>query len=160
MRHVDTGALDQVFFRKLYLGRARIVVCDVYLNQICDDLSASLTSDSVRVNFKAILLDIAVDYAVPPGLLTNELVINALKQCEGSNVAIKVVLTRDEEGYTLTVSDRGVGMPATFVDDMGTGLGMQVVNLRIRQIGAEIDMPKAGQPAHFRVRIPNAIIAA
>ena len=130
------------------------------MNQICDGLGASLASDSVRVNFEAILLDIAVDHAAPLGLLTNEQVTNACKHCEGSNVAVKVVLTRDEEGYTLTVSEDGVGMPATFVDDMDTGLGMQVVNLRIRQIGAEIDMPKAGQPAHFRVRIPHAIIAA
>ena len=137
-----------------------IVAFDAYLNQICDDLGASLASESGRILLEATPLEIAVDYAVPLGLVTNELVTNAFKHCEGSNVVIKVVLARDEESYTLTVSDDGIGMPATFVDGQGTGLGMQVVHLLVRQIGAEIDMPKAGQPAHFRVHIPNAIIAA
>ena len=100
----------------------------------------------------------AVDHAIPLGLVTNELVTNAFKHCQSDKVEISVTLARDDQGYALTVVDDGAGMPASFVAGTGDGLGMRVVRLLVRQIGGRIEQPGPGERARFKVFIPARIV--
>ena len=93
------------------------------------------------------------------GLVTNELVTNAFKHCNGDNVVIKVKLVSDPVSYTLTVEDDGVGMPTDFVTGKGDGLGMRVVRLLTGQVGGKITMPFPGEAARFKILLPHTIVA-
>lgn len=145
---------------RLYKGTTLgIVQFEEYLAEICDDLQASLGSEGVQVRFNTVPLQLAVDHAIPLGLVTNELVTNAFKHCNGDNVVITVKLASEPGGYSLTVADDGAGMPADFVTGKGNGLGMQVVKLLTGQIGGKIEMPSPGEVAHFKIFIPQSIVA-
>ena len=144
---------------RLYKGnRVGIIQFDEYLGQVCDDIQASLASDGMRVQLDTVALQLAVDHAVPLGLVTNELVTNAFKHCGGDDISISVSLAQAADGYLLTIEDDGAGMPASFVAGTGDGLGMKVVNLLTRQLGGHIDFPKPGQPACFKLSIPSHIV--
>lgn len=146
---------------RLYKGsQLGIVQFDDYLRQICTDLSASLARDGVVLQVKTVPVGLAVDHAVPLGLITNELVTNAFKHCKGDHITIRVELEHAADGYMLTVSDNGAGMPDDFVDGSGQGLGMQVVSLLAEQIGSRMVMPSAGEAALFKVPIPATVAAA
>jgi PAS domain S-box-containing protein len=56
-------------------------------------------------------VNLAVDQAVPCGLVLNELLVNSLKHAfpEGRSGRVRVVLASDAESVTLRVSDDGVG---------------------------------------------------
>ncbi len=144
---------------RLYKGKqVGILQFDEYLTQICNDLRASLASDGVKLELETVAVNIAVDHAVPLGLVINELVTNAFKHCNGEAVTIRVTMAPEAEGYVITVADDGAGMPEDFVKGTGEGLGMQVVDLLTRQIGGRIDVPGPGEPAIFRVFLPPKIV--
>ena len=144
---------------RLYKGKqVGLVAFDEYLADICSDLQSSLARENVRVRVHTVPLTIAVDHAIPLGLVTNELVTNAFKHCKGDKVEISVTLARDDQGYALTVADDGAGMPDGFVAGTGEGLGMRVVGLLVRQIGGRIEQPGSGERARFTVLIPARIV--
>ncbi|MDL2351428.1 MAG: histidine kinase dimerization/phosphoacceptor domain -containing protein [Pseudomonadota bacterium] len=146
---------------RLYQGaRVGIVQFDEYLGQICSDLRASLAREGVTLQLDTVPVQIAVDHAVPLGLITNELVTNAFKHCKGNDVTIRVSLAPAPDGFMLIVSDDGAGMPEDFVDGTGHGLGMKVVKRLADQVGGKIKMPATGEAAKFEVPIPSKIVVA
>jgi PAS domain S-box-containing protein len=143
---------------RLYRGKqVGLVEFDDYLREVCGDLQASLARDGVQLQIKTLPLRMAVDHAIPLGLVTNELVTNAFKHCKGDDITISVTLAQNAEGYELAIADDGAGMPQDFHTGTGKGLGMQVVSLLSRQIGGRLEVPQAGQAAHFRVLMPSQI---
>ena len=120
-------------------------------------MQGSLSRSGVRVQLDAFPVSLAVDHAVPLGLVVNELVTNAFKHRHGEDITTRVTLVADDSSHVLTVSDDGAGMPGDFVAATGKGLGMRVVELLVRQLGARIELPAAGEPAHFKIRIPSQI---
>jgi PAS domain S-box-containing protein len=143
---------------QLYKGtRVGIVQFDEYLGQICDDLRISLARDGVTIQVDTVPVRIAVDHAVPLGLITNELVTNAFKHCEGHEVTIRVKLTPARKGFLLSISDDGAGMPKGFVSGTGQGLGMKIVARLAEQVGGKMEMPAAGEAARFELAIPSEI---
>jgi PAS domain S-box-containing protein len=143
---------------RLYRGKqVGVVQFDDYLREVCGDLQASLARDGLRLELETVSLRMAVDHAIPLGLVINELVTNAFKHCQGEDISISVTLASNGEGYELVIADDGAGMPQDFRAGTGKGLGMQVVQLLSRQIGGQLEVPAPGQAAHFRVIIPSAI---
>ncbi len=97
-----------------------------YLRGLLDDMAGLLPDTGKR---RALELDIApfslaADDITPLGLITGELVTNALKHGSG---AIKVVVERTPGGLVVSVSDEGDGFPADFDPKASRGLGMRMV---------------------------------
>ena len=146
---------------RLYKGKQfGVVQFDEYLAQICNDLHASLACDGARLAYEAVPLQLAVDHAIPLGLITNELVTNAFKHSRGKDVTIRVTLAEDSGEYILSVKDNGDGMAANFATKPEAGLGMKVIGLLTRQIGAKMNFPAPGHPAEFKLLIPARLIVA
>lgn len=96
------------------------------------DLSLSSRSDTVRL---------AIDRAIPCGLIVNELVTNALKHAfpdhrEGSVLVDMRLL--DDNRVEVAVIDDGVGIPESVNLKALNSLGMQLVQVLSEQLHAEL----------------------
>jgi two-component sensor histidine kinase len=104
--------------------------------------SYSITRDRVRLVLDLEDEDMALDTAIPCGLMVNELMSNSLKHAfpGESEGEISIALHRlDGEKYSLSVSDNGIGLPRG-LDYRKTGtMGMQLVVVLAEQLGADLE---------------------
>jgi len=128
-----------------------------YVGELCEALAGSLlpagASDAVRVRVTPGELKIA--QAVSLGLIVAELVTNALKYAAPSSAApVEVSLDVGRSDLRLVVADHGPGLPSTFNLAGETGLGMQVVQLLVRQLQVRLDLERTGPGACFVITAP------
>jgi PAS domain S-box-containing protein len=88
-----------------------------YASQLCATLLDAYAVDrkSIRMEVSAVGVALALDKAIPCGLILNELVVNSLKHAfpGGRAGEIHVLLSKSEEGLaTLVVRDDGIGAEA------------------------------------------------
>jgi two-component sensor histidine kinase len=83
------------------------------MKRLCADLSSTLRSgESDAIAVVSDDVEFPTAQIVPLGLIVNELVTNSVKHGAGR---ITVSLIREAtEGYVLTVTDDGTGLPADF----------------------------------------------
>ncbi len=114
---------------------------------------------SIRVTVEAVGVQLAVDAAIPCGLIVNELVTNALKHAFPNARAglIRVSVILEPAGWlTLTVQDDGVGMPEKLDLRRSGSLGLELVNALVRQLHATIDVRRnAGTSFEIRFQAPT-----
>lgn len=114
-----------------------------YLKQLVEDIrltySSKTKSITVRVDGDEVFLN--VNQAVPFGILTNELVINAFKYAFTDQHSGEIVLDlqKKKSGEILFhISDNGVGLPETFSMNSNKSLGMTLVKSLSIQLDAEL----------------------
>jgi PAS domain S-box-containing protein len=91
----------------------------------------------VQLTFACEPVSISMDYAVPCGLIANELVGNALKHAFPGDRrgAITVALKRSADGSLLfSVADNGIGLPDTLDIRNTESFGLQLVMLLVDQV--------------------------
>jgi two-component sensor histidine kinase len=96
---------------------------------------------------------LGIDTAIPCGLILNELVSNALKHAfpNGQEGKIRVeICVGSEQQSTLTVSDNGVGLPESLDLHNTTSLGLQLVNILVRQLDGTMEIHGQGG-AEFKI---------
>jgi len=102
-----------------------------YLNDIAESLLANMVVDG-RVKLVSTIESIAIniDFAIPLGLVVNEIVTNSVKHAFPGNRFGTVYLNieKDQEGrILLTVGDNGIGLPEN-IDVYNSGsFGMQII---------------------------------
>lgn len=120
-----------------------------YLGALCGNLGHR--GDGIAIETQFDKAELTHERAVSLGLITNELVTNALKYAfpDGGKGTVRVEFTADPttgQGC-LTVADNGVGMGPM----RPGGSGLQLVDALARQIGANVDRPPAEQGSTFEV---------
>lgn len=112
-----------------------------YLAQLCESIGASMIFDHDQLSIATRIDNVTVssEESVSIGLVITELVINALKHAfpndRHGKVAVDYAVRPD--GWTLSVSDDGVGMPDDAKDATG-GLGTSIVQALAKQLDASI----------------------
>ncbi len=113
--------------RRLYEGGS-VIEADAaqYLRRLLDDMKGLLPSG---VDDQALALEmspfiLAADDITSLGLITGELVTNALKHGRGR---IRVEVRQQAGGLELSVADQGPGFPAGYDPMASRGLGMRIV---------------------------------
>jgi len=115
-----------------------------YLQKLTAMLFRTYESASRNIRLQIIAKDIFLPAAkaVPCGLMANELVTNALKhafpQNRSGNISIEVVPKGNQ--YRLTVQDNGVGLPEEFDLDRSESLGLQIVQVLVKQLDGELEI--------------------
>jgi two-component sensor histidine kinase len=136
-----------------------IVEFDSYLAGLCDDLVSSLgRAGKIDFGVDVDRLSLAVDRAVPLGLITVELVTNAIKHARHPSglSTIRVTCRREDGHFLLTVADDGPGLPEDF-DAGATGrLGMRLVRTLVRQLGGSLEAANIDGGARFSVRVSRS----
>jgi two-component sensor histidine kinase len=118
-----------------------------YLAKLCDSISASMIADPEELVLEVVGEDAVVDagVSVSLGLVVTELVINALKHGfpDGRAGRISVDYRTAGPGWTLSVSDTGVGMAAAG-GAAAAGLGTSIIQALAKQLAARVEVEDAG----------------
>ena len=121
---------------------------ETYVHILVMDIIHSYNVDTNRI--KTILeigeYELGIETAIPLGLIMNELVSNSLKHAFKENITgeLKIILEKDNDIYTLTVKDDGIGLPADFDFENTSSLGMLLVNSLVNQLEGEIMVDNNG----------------
>jgi two-component sensor histidine kinase len=99
---------------------------------------------------------LSLDEASAVGLITNELITNALKHAFPENSAgkVSIAFVRNGSEFLLTVSDDGVGLTPNGADSAGarTGIGRKLTRALAKQLGGEL-VTQATIPTGVSVRL-------
>lgn len=125
--------------RKLRLGAdfATVKVNEV-LGAVLEDISAGLPpGDLIRIQCQVEPLEINARDAVSLGVLTSELVMNAVKHAfaPGETGEVSVLLEHADSVAVLEVSDDGVGWHDNKHSPETAGLGVKIIDMVARQLG-------------------------
>ena len=132
-----------IIHQKLYQGEqlASIEMRDYFIN-LSDNILDSFNADGkikVECNMPELILD--VDTAISIGLITNELLTNALKYafegCDSGTIKISLNAQNTEGGMLLKITDNGIGKQDN-TPSKGTGFGTQLINLLTRQLDGQL----------------------
>ena len=142
--------------KQLAVTQLKSVELRTYFADLCRSISASMIGDPKGLVLEADVDDTTTnsDVSVSMGLIVTELVINAIKHAFPSNTEggkITVSFAADEEGWLLSVSDNGAGMPAGKKRGK-PGLGTGIVEALSKQLDASVTVLAAKPGTRVEVR--------
>lgn len=103
--------------------------------------ASGVAEDAVSLELNVHDVALAVDKAIPCGLLLNELITNAMRHAfpDGRRGALLVELTTTQSrAVRLIVRDDGIGLPDRFDIRTSTSLGLHLVHTLAKQLNAEL----------------------
>jgi two-component system, sensor histidine kinase PdtaS len=142
--------------KQLAVTQLEFVELRTYFADLCRSISASMIDDPKRLTLETIVDDTTTssDVSVSMGLIVTELVINAIKHAfprQGSGGKITVSFAADGQGWLLSVSDNGSGMPAGN-KRAKPGLGTGIVEALSTQLDATVTVLDANPGTRVEVR--------
>jgi len=146
---------------KLYEARDFVSIdFGEYLKSLIDSLFTTYVSNRrITRTVEAGDLVLEIDDAIPCGLIVNELVSNSMKYAfpEGrtGNLTVRLQVGYDDR-IALTVGDNGVGLPPDLDFRATETLGLQLVNMLVKQLRGEIELEK-GPGTIFRITFRRSL---
>jgi len=125
-----------------------------YLTSLCHHLVGMYRGlrDAVRLTVDVAGASLALDDAIPCGLIVSELVDNAYAHAfpgeRSGTISVQVLTEADR--VALTVADDGAGLPAEVAPETVSSLGLRLVHLLSRQLGGSLHIVR-NQGTTFRV---------
>lgn len=142
--------------RHLQLQGTGTVEMQAYLGEVCGHLSRSVgAAHAIDFTFNIEPMSLAADLALVIGLVTNELVTNAIKYAfnEHRKGTVTVAFSRNSAGdLELVVDDDGLGCP----DDAVDGFGSKLIQGLVAQHGGRSMRHKGDPGCRVHVVIPDA----
>jgi len=117
-----------------------------YINDLASNLFQSYVANSGKITLNMNIENIQMDsdFAIPCGLIINELVTNSLKYAfpEDRKGEIRIVLRKtDKEMFELVIGDNGIGLPKDLDFRKTSSLGLHLVTiLAENQLHGEINI--------------------
>jgi len=112
-----------------------------YLKSLCQNLARTMIAGRKPITIRVVAGEgsVSSDTAVSFGLLTTELVINALKHAftDGRTGIVTVTYEAQDTNWTLSVADNGVGM-SVLKEARSAGLGTSIIGALANQLQAVI----------------------
>ncbi|WP_027184435.1 sensor histidine kinase [Desulfovibrio inopinatus] len=124
--------LDRIHF-STYLEKLSLKLFGAYSDG--RNIVRSLETDDVTL---------AINTAIPCGLLVTELVTNALRHAfpENSTGTVTIAIHKDENTIHLRIQDDGIGMPEDITVENATSLGLILVSGLIGQLHATLSIQR------------------
>jgi PAS domain S-box-containing protein len=135
----------------------------VNFTEYIESLTSSLfqvygvNNNSITLERELDEVNLSIDRAIPCGLIINELVSNAFKyafpdQTEG-RISIALHFGKDKY-YTLTIKDKGIGLPLDLDIKAVESLGLQLVRILTEQLEGTLEL-NCRFGTEFRIRFPE-----
>jgi two-component sensor histidine kinase len=150
-------------YRHLYQTNAlEYVEFSEFLRTICSTSgSAYVGAKRPTIEVEAQSLELAGPDAISLGMVTHELITNALKHAfsESESGSIKVTLKhKKRRGIDLSIADRGRGLPPDFkIDGKSSSLGMKIVASTVQQLGGTLEINRLKPGTEFLIHLPATI---
>jgi len=118
-----------------------------YIHSLVSIISETFSGHKIKLEMQLEDILVNIETALPLGLITNELLTNAYKYAfpgkrEGT-VALKLEKGKPD-GFTLIISDNGVGLPSGFDFRQQDSLGMFIIRLLVEQLDGRISFTTNG----------------
>jgi two-component sensor histidine kinase len=137
-----------------------------YLHELTDYLLGAYgrTTSNLVLDVQVAPVSLALDQAIPCGLIVTELVSNSLKHAfssaddepAGPRGRLKVSLHSQDGQVELVVRDDGAGLPTDLQVHAVDSLGLRLVDLLTQQLRGTLDVEsKADQGSAFCIRFPT-----
>ncbi|MEZ4920436.1 MAG: sensor histidine kinase [Saprospiraceae bacterium] len=143
--------------QKLYRGQNLAAIeMKSYLQTLADSLIDTFSDeDVVNIELDMQNLELDVDYAIPLGLIANELITNSLKYAFPGRKkgAIEIKMKQDQGEIILDVRDNGVGTKTPEVQEDSNGFGSELIALLTMQLKGKLEA-KTENGYHTRLRFP------
>ncbi len=133
----------------------------VYLSEVASSIMHACAVEGIRLNLKVDSYLVAINVALPTGMVVNELLTNSLKHAfrgrDGGTITLESLA--DARGCRVVVADDGVGLPAEMEWPVPGKLGALIVHSLRQNAKADIDV-KSQPGAGVRVTIDFSSQAA
>jgi PAS domain S-box-containing protein len=117
-----------------------------YVRSVASVVSSTYGRMNVHLDFQMEPVIINIETAIPLGLMLNELLSNAYRHAftDNSKGAISVKFNKHEAPnyYALTIADSGIGLPEGFSMEGTKTMGLQIVDILVKQIEARLLIAK------------------
>lgn len=145
LRHAHNRVVSIATLQKqLAVASADKVELRQYFTGLCDSIGASMIDEEGSISLRSTTdgSSITAHESTSLGLIVTELVINALKHAFPDRDQPGEILVdyraQGKEGFTLCVSDNGVGIAASEAPT-APGLGTGIVDALAKQLGARVE---------------------
>ena len=140
--------------QRLYGGdRIGKVDLGAYLSDICNDLGKAMPDCKINVS-AAPDIHCATDTAIPVALLVNELITNSAKYAyPDGGCEVWLDVSRSGDAISISVRDRGIGLPPEFDLNSGKRLGMRLVSALSSQVHADLQVRRHTPGTEFLLSI-------
>ena len=133
-----------------------------FLNTICSRSEiAYVGTNRPSIKVDAESLELSGAHAISLGMLTHELITNALKHAysESASGTIEVTLKHNKDGsIDFRISDHGRGLPSDFeIESKSSSLGMKVIASTVRQLGGTLEINRLNPGTEFVIHLPADI---
>ena len=153
VRVTAIARIHERLYRTAEIGTVDLMA---YLADICSDLREVVPACDLRFEPDG-PIPIATDRAVRVALLATELITNAAKHAYPAEAGgpIVVMLVRAGDIITLSVRDRGAGLPQDQLGNVGgSGLGMTIIRALTAQTGGSLEIRHADPGTEFAIALP------
>jgi len=126
---------------------------DNYLLNLTHIISSSFNNDRIQLMTDIRPCQLAIEMALPMGLIINELITNVYKYAfPGNNTGTLWVklLPGEDDKFSITICDNGIGLPEDFTMKSTQSMGTQIVQILIQQVEAKLEVTNTGG-ACFRI---------
>lgn len=119
-----------------------------YVRSVASVISSTYGRMNVNLDFSLDPFIINIETAIPLGLILNELLSNAYRhafdQHSGGTITISFTKDLSPNQYVLTVADTGKGLPDGFTMEGTKTMGLQIVDILVKQIEAKLIIKQGG----------------
>jgi len=126
---------------------------NAYINDLVNYIQSSYNDSETDIDFKVTCNDIFLDikYAVPCGLILNELISNAYKHAFKERVSgeIQIVCTKMGDKFTMMVADNGTGYDAETALKKSDSLGLTLINALTEQVNGVLKTTHHNGTAYY-----------
>lgn len=150
-------------YRQLYQADTlEYVDFSEFLKTICSTSgNAYVGAKRPSIEVEADSLELSGPHAITLGMVTHELITNALKHAftGTESGSIKVTLKhKKRRGVDLSIADRGRGLPPDFqINGKSSSLGMKMVVSTVQQLGGTLDINRLNPGTEFVIHLPADI---
>lgn len=131
---------------------------DSYLYHLALIISSSYSNSRICLQTELSPCKVAIEMALPLGLIINELLTNAFKYAfpgdRTGNIWVRL-LPENEEKFCVSICDNGIGLPEDFTMNTTQSMGSQIIVILVEQIEARIEVSGNGG-ACFRILFSTA----
>lgn len=113
-----------------------------YLQTLTSVIAGTYNSRAIQLNVVADESVISIEASIPLGLIVNEILSNAYKHAfpdgQGGSISVRLLNDPASTGLNLILQDNGIGLPENFNIENCKTMGLQIVNILVRQIDGSL----------------------
>jgi PAS domain S-box-containing protein len=121
---------------------------DAYITNLVQNLvhSYQVSTEKIKLKLDVDPINLALDQAIPCGLILNELITNAMKYAYPNNKGgeISISVKEKHNKISMSIADFGVGLPKGFKIDDSETLGLSLVDTLIDQVDGQLSLKTEG----------------